>query len=312
MIDFYQPAMLAPTTDIPRLTTADLWKQYVLGGDRQAPTLHPTVEDFYVTRLENFRQALRLPTQPHRRDVNELVFVTSGRLVRGCNLSTIQMEPGSVHLLLAGQIASVNYLSDDVAGFYCHFSLDTIIRLYHREHMVRELDVLHTAMADRAITLPNKISLAVTSVFERLLDEHTSSNDLSLIDAYLVTLCYEIKNALPVAGAKPRPGRAYELTERLRQLISQHTGCHLPLTVYADQLGVSPNHLNKAVREVTGQPASTLITEARLLEAKVLLRHSDQPVGEIAFRLGFNDQSYFSRFFRKATGLTPQEFRKKD
>jgi len=82
------------------------------------------------------------------------------------------------------------------------------------------------------------------------------------------------------------------------------------LAPYARALGVTPNYLNDVVQEHTGHAAGETIRRRRLLDAKRLLSHSDLSVSEIGYHLGFQDPSYFSRFFRRYAGNTPAEFRK--
>jgi AraC family transcriptional activator of pobA len=79
---------------------------------------------------------------------------------------------------------------------------------------------------------------------------------------------------------------------------------------FARLLNVHANHLNAAVQEVTGKSTSTHINERILNEARSLITHTDWSIAEIAFSLGFDYVSYFNRFFKKHTGLTPVAFRK--
>jgi len=81
------------------------------------------------------------------------------------------------------------------------------------------------------------------------------------------------------------------------------------LSPYAKQLAVSVNHLNEMVSEHTGHAAGDLIRQRRLLDAKRLLLHSDLSISEIGYQLGFDDPSYFSRFFRRYADRTPAQFR---
>jgi AraC-like DNA-binding protein len=83
------------------------------------------------------------------------------------------------------------------------------------------------------------------------------------------------------------------------------------LEFYAKTLKITPNHLNKSVKSVTGKTAIGLLNEMRLIEAQLRLKHTDFSISEIAYQVGFEDRSYFSRFFKKATGDSPVEFRKK-
>jgi AraC family transcriptional activator of pobA len=71
---------------------------------------------------------------------------------------------------------------------------------------------------------------------------------------------------------------------------------------YAKALSIHVNHLNHAVKEVTGKPTSTHISDRILAEAKALLRHTDWPVSRIAGSLGFEYPNYFHNFFKKKTG----------
>jgi AraC family transcriptional regulator, transcriptional activator of pobA len=78
---------------------------------------------------------------------------------------------------------------------------------------------------------------------------------------------------------------------------------------YADGLAVHVNHLNRALKEVTGKTTTEHISARVVSEAMALLRHSDWNISEIAYGLGFEYPAYFTLFFKKQTGLTPMEAR---
>ena len=78
---------------------------------------------------------------------------------------------------------------------------------------------------------------------------------------------------------------------------------------YAAQLSVSPNYLNILTRKHLGKTALDLINERVLLEVKRLLLRTDLAISEIAWQSGFNELSYFSRFFKRHTEMTPIQFR---
>ncbi|HTI94004.1 MAG TPA: helix-turn-helix domain-containing protein [Puia sp.] len=79
---------------------------------------------------------------------------------------------------------------------------------------------------------------------------------------------------------------------------------------FARSLSIHVNHLNYAVREVTGKSPSILIAERIVNEAKALLKNTDWSVSAIAFSLGFAYPTYFNNFFKKNTGVTPLSMRK--
>ncbi len=78
---------------------------------------------------------------------------------------------------------------------------------------------------------------------------------------------------------------------------------------YAEMMFVTPNHLNALTNNVMGKSAGELIRERILLEAKRLLANSDLMIGQIAETLHFEDNAYFTRFFKKYLGATPEGFR---
>ena len=78
---------------------------------------------------------------------------------------------------------------------------------------------------------------------------------------------------------------------------------------YAERLGISPSYLNKLVRTQTRHSAMDWVEISRVNWAKSLLKDSDLSIGEVSIAIGVDDPSYFTRFFRKSTGMTPSEFR---
>jgi AraC family transcriptional regulator, transcriptional activator of pobA len=80
---------------------------------------------------------------------------------------------------------------------------------------------------------------------------------------------------------------------------------------FAHQLSVHTNHLNRAVKEITGKNTTEHISARILIEANQLLIHTDWPVAEIAYCLRFEYSAYFDIFFKKSTGITPKEARAK-
>jgi AraC family transcriptional activator of pobA len=92
-------------------------------------------------------------------------------------------------------------------------------------------------------------------------------------------------------------------------LMEAHYLDHWPVSRYARQLGLSPERLNRMVRAETGHNAQALLHARLAREACRRLVHVAAPVSRLGYELGFDDPAYFSRFFKRHTGLGPREYR---
>jgi len=97
--------------------------------------------------------------------------------------------------------------------------------------------------------------------------------------------------------------------EKFRALVNDHFKKHLPMAFYAGQLGVTPGQLSRLCREVLGCSSLAVINARIVHEAQRDLVFTSSSIQQLADALGFADEAYFGRFFRKHTGLTPREFR---
>ncbi|MET4137896.1 helix-turn-helix transcriptional regulator [Pedobacter sp. UYP1] len=101
-----------------------------------------------------------------------------------------------------------------------------------------------------------------------------------------------------------------ELLERQFPLESIHQRLSLRTAKdYADRLAVHVNHLNKVLKEVTGNTTTNLISKRVTQEAKILLKQTNWNIAEISYVLGFDDLGQFSNYFKKQTSFSPTSFR---
>ena len=121
-----------------------------------------------------------------------------------------------------------------------------------------------------------------------------------------------LQSALDMILGQIRPrGPIAVVPEKFLQLVFDKDKAPMSVSEYADILKVTPNYLNKTVKSHTHRTAIDWIEIARLNLAKQLLKDPSIPIVDVAVRAGLVDQSYFSRFFKKKTGLTPSQFRNK-
>lgn len=107
-----------------------------------------------------------------------------------------------------------------------------------------------------------------------------------------------------------RSSRQEEVFRRFIALVNEHGKRERNVSFYADKLYLTSHYLSTVIRETSGQTVMQWINQAVILEAKVLLKHSDLLVFQISDELNFPNPSFFSKFFKRMTGMTPAEYQK--
>ncbi|HNW89894.1 MAG TPA: AraC family transcriptional regulator [Bacteroidales bacterium] len=103
--------------------------------------------------------------------------------------------------------------------------------------------------------------------------------------------------------------RRKQLLSEFRKLVNNSYSELKTPKAFAMKLNITPNYLNALCREIYNKTVSEIIQERFILEAKRMLAHSGLSVSEIAFKLGFADNSYFGRYFKKVVGMPPEKYR---
>ena len=103
--------------------------------------------------------------------------------------------------------------------------------------------------------------------------------------------------------------RQEELFKRFIQLVHKHCTTQREVSFYANKLFITPRYLSTVIQNVTNTTAKSIIDKHVILEIKVLLKSTNLSVQEISNQLCFPDQSFFGRYFKKHTGLSPLQYR---
>jgi len=162
------------------------------------------------------------------------------------------------------------------------------------------------------LKLTSAAATGLTPLFDDLCAEYDAAKPDAeeMLRATLRLLLLRLGRLASQQQATPqKASRSMTLLRQFQLELEKHFRERTDLATYARALGVTANHLNDVVHEQTGHAAGDLIRRRRLLDAKRLLSHSDLSVSEIGYSLGFDDPSYFARFFRRYEKMTPTKFR---
>lgn len=152
----------------------------------------------------------------------------------------------------------------------------------------------------------------VAALFESLAAEFGAAHPgrTEALQAHLVLLAtWVLRRAGDMPADETRRALRDTLVQRFRALLELHLRRHEPLGFYAAQLHVTPDHLSRSCRTLTGLSALDLLHERMLVESRRLLAYTQAPVADVARELGFDDPAYFSRFFARRAGQSPVAYR---
>ncbi len=104
-------------------------------------------------------------------------------------------------------------------------------------------------------------------------------------------------------------GKQHQIVQNFLALLEENFRALHSVANYAERLSITPPHLTRSCRHVTGKSTLALIQDRIILEAKRSLVYSRMPISEIAYSLGFDDPAHFSKFFQRSTAVRPSRFR---
>jgi AraC-like DNA-binding protein len=209
-----------------------------------------------------------------------------------------------------------DHLTPETAVEYCIFNPHFFMNF----GQIQQYEVFHPN-GTHIFELTDAESLEVEKIFEKMHSEFNSEYKYkydSLRTLVLELIHFGMK-LQPAEVQKTQHGNAalriasifLELLERQFPVDDTHKTIEIRTPAdFASQLNIHVNHLNRAIREMTGKTTSQLIADRLLQESKILLKQSNWNVSEIAFSLGFTEVTHFNNFFKKHLNLNPTQFRK--
>jgi AraC-like DNA-binding protein len=249
---------------------------------------------------------------PHKHNYYELCFFTGGSGEHEIDFKTHQivspgihfLRPGQVHLIKRGEAYQGYLLVFSEEFFNLNFSNLEIIPGYPLITSLENGPILN--LDDEQYT---EFFQLIKNIENELVNNDKEAKEITI--AYLKILFLKLRQEFSkLVSTKNEADRSMKKTVyRFNQLVEDNYNQIHHVKEYAEVLGESPIQLNRAVKSVTGKTASEIIIERLILEAKRLLIYSDLSNKEVAYKLNYEDPSYFARIFRKKTGMTPSAFR---
>ena len=264
---------------------------------------------FFIVKVEKLIRLIKLPVPPIRSTTHTFIYLTDGEAVMTIGSETYKIFKNECLVVPAGQVYSFDHI-DENHGYLCNFHNDIIIGKFGKNELLKDFEFLRV-WGNPRISLDKQTSKFVRRLLKRILLDYSENGltNLDIIQSYFIALLCEVNRVYKPVSASTQTN-SVSITNRFRELLVDRIKTSHRVTDYASELNITPNHLNKAVRTITGKSPTKWIDEAIVLESKVLLYQSSLSISAIAAEVGLFDASYFSRLFKKYEGVTPLAFRK--
>ncbi|WP_207432679.1 helix-turn-helix domain-containing protein [Sabulibacter ruber] len=275
-------------------------------------TARPLSRGIHVADLQAHRKTHAFVQAPHKHDFYLLLYVKAGQGTHTIDFTEYAVQPGSVFFLTPGQVHAWN-LTDDTQGTLLFFSSE-FYRAGRETDPLRQFPYFQTWQHPPVLYASPDTLPPVEQLLQQMQREYTTAAAFQsqALRAYLELLLIQLARLYPKAPIAPEENTWPFQLYQLESLVEKHYLEHQSVKFYADALHLSAKYLNELCKQNLRKTTSDLLQERLVLEARRLLTHSPHlNIAQVAHALGFEDNSYFSRFFKKHTGNTPEQFRQK-
>ncbi|MTI33096.1 helix-turn-helix domain-containing protein [Xanthovirga aplysinae] len=241
----------------------------------------------------------------HRHDFFFVLALQKGKGNHEIDFISYEVCDHSVYFLRPGQVHRLT-LKSGSTGFLMAFKADIFYphdKVFN-ERLRKASNVNHYPLDATRFT-------TVQAVLDFIFREYTVQQEgyESVIIANLGIIIIELIRQISESPSNSTSLYKQERLEEFLELLEKHSSKYKQVSQYADLLNLSPFQLNAITKTTLGKTSSVIINDHIILESKRYLLATSNQVNEIAYQLGYEDISYFIRFFKKQTGYTPEAFR---
>jgi len=257
---------------------------------------------YFKINKEELKKLIANPTAPRQRPYHEIMWIQKGAanfLIDGDRFSVqanafFIFPKDRIHQFLPKQVieGQVIRFSEDLLNDFPRL-------LFSKFNHISEIKISNS---------DNKSLELLFKLFELEFNLHSDFYLVTII--ILKTIIYKLDDI----KQKQFPcQKTYHYStdtfDRFQSLLDKHVLEHKKVNFYAEKLHITPRKLGETLKSILNKTTTEVISNRLLIECKRQLIYSKNSITEIAYELGFEDNSYFTKFFKKLTNMTPKEYR---
>lgn len=264
-------------------------------------------ESFTIRNIETLLSGKDMVQELHRHNFFFVLALKKGMGQHIIDFTTYTISDYSVFFMRPGQVHQLT-LQKESTGYLIEFNSD-----FYSPRDKEANQVLRKVSNKNYCQLNSDRFKKAFSVLDYIFQEYAEKRERykevikANLEIFFIELVRQSKN--PHNLSKSDNSYSQERLEELLELLSTHIATNKQVAQYADMLRLTSYQLNAITKETLGKNCSQLINEHIVLEAKRHLLATSNQVNQIAYNLGYEDVSYFIRFFKKHTGYSPEAFR---
>ncbi len=245
---------------------------------------------------------------PHRHEFYEILWFKNAGSEHIVDFKPFLVKKDTIFFLAPGKVHQMD--PTDKKGFLLVFSQNFISQIIFPQE--DNFFNLFYSFDNIPFIQPSKDEVYKFNILFELiiLEYNNASNDTTILQTHLRAFLLHAQR-IKEQTEKLIPRKSHKRLVKLFQLIEAHYKTERTAAFYSNHLALTPKRVNEIAKARLGKTVIQLVRERLLLEAKRELYFGERSIKEIAYRLEFKDPAYFSRFFKKQTGIMPKQFKSK-
>lgn len=252
--------------------------------------------------------------EPHRHDYYTVLIIKNAKGEHKIDFNTYELENCQVFFVAPGQVHQVIETEKSV-GYSLVFSNQFLIESSISLSFIDNLNLFQNYGQSPPLMPSQKQFEAIEKFAQEMYElfQKDSSMKFLSIGAYLKLLLIECNAICSIHPFESEVESAGDnLIRSFKKTVDRHYKSEHSTSFYANELNITPDHLNRTIKAKIGKTAKEYIQARIITEAKRLLYFTDVTNKEVGYELGFSEPANFSAFFKKKTDMSPSQFRKKE